>query len=50
MVVDATNRSVMAIDRAVLPNEPGKVDLRLPLAPLGPGAYRLRVIASDIVK
>src|SRR4029079_2193528 len=30
MVVDASNRSIMAIDRSVLPNEPGRIDLRLP--------------------
>lgn len=47
MVVDSTNRSIMAIDRVVSPNDPGRIDLRVPLAPLGPGAYRLRVIATD---
>jgi VWFA-related protein len=47
MVVDASNRSIMAIDRAVLPNEAGKIDLRLPLGPLAPGAYRIRVTGTD---
>ena len=47
MVLDAGNHTVMALDRAVMPGEPGRVDLRIPLAPLGPGAYRIRVVATD---
>ena len=49
-ITDAAGRPIMAIDRAVLPGEPGRVDLRVPLAPLGalaPGAFRLRVTATD---
>ena len=49
---DAKDQSyfLWGIDRAVLPGEPGRVDLRVPLAPLGalaPGAFRLRVTATD---
>ena len=29
------------------PNDPGRVEFRVPLAPLGPGAYRLRVTGTD---
>ena len=47
MVVDATNRTMMAIDKALAADEAGHVDLRLPLAPLEPGAYRIRVTATD---
>ena len=47
MILDATNRPIMAIDRVVGPNDPGRVEFRVPLAPLGPGAYRLRVTGTD---
>jgi hypothetical protein len=47
MVIDANNRVIMAIDRSVGPGDAGQVDLRVPLAPLGAGAYRLRVTATD---
>jgi VWFA-related protein len=46
-IVDASGRSVMAIEREVAPKAPGHVDVRVPLAPLGPGPYRLRVAATD---
>lgn len=46
-VLDKGNHTVMALDRAVLPGEAGHVDLRIPLAPLGAGAYRIRVTATD---
>jgi hypothetical protein len=46
-VSDKDNRSLMAIERAVGPGEKGDVTLNVPLGPLAPGAYRLRVAASD---
>lgn len=47
MVVDASNRTMMAIDKSIGLDDPGRVDLRLPLAPLEPGAYRIRATATD---
>ena len=47
MILDANNKPVMAIDKSVGPNDAGKVDLRMPLGPLGPGAYRIRVTGTD---
>lgn len=47
MVIDATNRTMMAIDKVLGADDPGRVDLRLPLASLAAGAYRLRVTATD---
>ena len=47
MILGAGNTPMMAIDKTVGPNDPGKVDFRIPLAPLGPGAFILRIAATD---
>jgi hypothetical protein len=47
MILGANNTPMMAIDRTVGPNDPGKVEFRVPLAPLGPGTFVLRVTATD---
>jgi VWFA-related protein len=47
VIIDAGNHALMALDRAVLPGENGHMDLRIPLGPLGPGAYRMRITATD---
>lgn len=47
MVLDANSKPMMAIDKSVAPNEAGKIDFGLPLAPLAPGAYRIRVTGTD---
>ena len=46
-VVAADNTALMAFDKAVAKDAPGRVSLSLPLAGLGRGAYRLRVTATD---
>ncbi len=47
MIVDSNNRPMLAIDKSVAPNASGRIDFRVPLAPLGPGAFRLRITATD---
>jgi hypothetical protein len=47
MVLDAANRPMMAVDKSVAPNDAGRVDFELPLSPLGPGAYRIRITGTD---
>jgi VWFA-related protein len=47
MVLDANNKPVMAIDKSVGPGNNGKVDFQVPLAPLAPGANRIRVTGTD---
>jgi hypothetical protein len=47
MIVDAGNKSVMAIERAAAPGGNGHIDLPVPLGALSPGAYRMRVVATD---
>jgi hypothetical protein len=46
-ILDAQDDVRAWVDREVLPNDRGRVDLKLPLGTLTPGAYRLRVTASD---
>lgn len=46
-ILDSENHSLMAFDKSVAPNAPGKVDLRIPLSTFGPGAFVLRVAATD---
>jgi hypothetical protein len=46
-ILDAEDDVRAWVDRAVPPNDRGRVDLKLPLGTLTPGAYRLRVTASD---
>ncbi len=46
-VLAADNTALMAFDKAVAKDAPGKVSLSLLLAGLGRGAYRLRVTATD---
>lgn len=47
MILGGNNTPMMAIDRVVGPNDPGKVEFRVPPAPLGPGTFVLRVTATD---
>lgn len=46
-ILDAGNQPLLAFDKSVGPNAPGKVDLRIPLEKFGPGAFLLRVAATD---
>jgi hypothetical protein len=46
-IVDASNHTILALERHLAAGAPGRVDFGLPLAPLEPGAYRLRVSATD---
>lgn len=46
-VIGANNAPLLAIDKTVGPNDSGKVTLPLTLSTLGPGAFRLRVTATD---
>lgn len=46
-IIGADNSPLLAIDKSVGPNDPGKVNLALPIQTLGPGAFRLRVVATD---
>ena len=46
-VLDAENQPLLAFDRSVAPNAPGKISLRIPLDKFGPGAFVLRVAATD---
>jgi hypothetical protein len=46
-ILDAENKPLLAFDKSVGPNAPGKVDLRIPLDTFGPGAFVLRVAATD---
>ena len=46
-ILDAQDDVRAWVDREVPPNDRGRVDLKLPLGTLAPGAYRLRVTASD---
>ncbi|MEI6243761.1 MAG: VWA domain-containing protein [Acidobacteriota bacterium] len=46
-ILDAENQPLLAFDKSVGPSAPGKVDLRIPLDKFGPGAFVLRVAATD---
>jgi len=46
-VLDAGNVPRLTYDRIIGPNEPGLLDLRIPLEKLTPGAFTLRVTGSD---
>ena len=46
-ILDAQDDVRAWVDREVPANDRGRVDVRLPLGTLAPGAYRLRVTASD---
>ena len=46
-VLDAENQPLLAFERSVAPNAPGKIALRIPLEKFGPGAFVLRVAATD---
>ena len=46
-ILDAQDDVRAWVDREIPPNDRGRVDLKLPLGTLVPGAYRLRVTATD---
>jgi len=46
-VLDANNVAQLRYDRIVEPNESGRVDLRIPLTSLIPGAFTVHVTAGD---
>jgi len=46
-ILDLTNRPLLAIDKTVAPNDPGKINMRVPLETLGTGAFILRVTATN---
>ena len=46
-ILDAQDDVRAWIDREIPANDRGRVDVRLPLSTLAPGAYRLRVTATD---
>jgi VWFA-related protein len=46
-IIDASNHTVMALQRRIEGGAQGRLDFGVPLATLGPGAYRLRVSATD---
>ncbi len=46
-VLDAENQPLLAFDKSVAPNDPGKVALRVPLDRFAAGAFVIRVVATD---
>jgi 5-hydroxyisourate hydrolase-like protein (transthyretin family) len=46
-ILDATDDVRAWVDRQNPANDRGRVDVKLPLSTLAPGAYRLRVTAGD---
>ena len=46
-ILDAQDDVRAWVDRQIPANDRGRVDVRLPLSTLAPGAYRLRVTADD---
>ena len=46
-IVSSSEEARAWVDGLISPNDRGRVDLRLPLSTLAPGAYRLRVTAND---
>jgi len=47
VAIDESDRIVASFDQTVAARDDGKVGMKLPLDRLTPGAYRLRVLASD---
>jgi hypothetical protein len=47
VAVDGNDRVVRKYSQKVPPTSVGKISLGLPLKDIGPGAFRLRVLASD---
>jgi hypothetical protein len=47
VAIDASDRIVATFDQTVAARDDGRVGMKLPLDQLTPGAYRLRVLASD---
>jgi len=48
-IVDAADRVVRRYNQTMPASSNGKVSFRLPLSEVGPGAFRIRVTASDTV-
>jgi hypothetical protein len=46
-ILDAANEPRLSYDMIIGPGDPGRVDLRIPLNTLAPGAYTLRVVGED---
>ena len=46
-ILDAGNEPRLSYDMIIGPGDPGRVDLRIPLTTLAPGAYTLRVAGDD---
>ena len=46
-IIDAGQESRLSYDMIIGPGDPGRVDLRIPLNTLAPGAYTLRVAGAD---
>jgi len=46
-IIDAANEPQLAFDMVIGPYDHGRVDLRIPLTTLSPGAFTIRVSAAD---